>query len=144
MRFYRPKNLKIQNIVDAETFKMLGERAWQLFDADLLYDIDNAMISFFGQEPIINNWLDKGFYKYSGFRPVYCTEGAILSQHRLGNAFDLKFKAVQPKEVFKLIYDNSELWPSITCMEAPDLTPTWTHIDGRNIDTDKIYIIKKA
>jgi hypothetical protein len=131
IKVYIPKHYKIEELIDPKTFKILGVKAFELFDPSMLWTIDQ-MRERFGVI-LINDWLWGGHYKYSGFRPKYCSVGVTYSQHRLGRAFDLKFSSYTPEEIRVIISENpnDETFKYITCIEND--TPTWLHIDSRPI-----------
>ena len=94
--------------------------------------IPQRMRNLLGKLIVINNWFDGGQYKNSGFRSPSCTEGAPLSMHRFGLAFDVKVVGMTSQEVFDWFKKNSKLMPEITTYERISDTPTWNHFDGRN------------
>ncbi len=136
---YTCKYFEIRELVDPATHAALGDRAWQLLDAPLLQSLD-ALREAVG--PItINNWAQGGSYSLSGFRPRTSDVGAEYSQHRLGRAFDLKFRDTTPQAVYQLILSEPGRWPGITTLENISATPTWLHVDGRNASGNPILIV---
>ena len=86
-RFYKCSNFKIQELVDPETYDSQGENAWSLFDTILLSTLDRIRDRY--KVPVtVNNWHLKvpNPFRYRGFRPPNCTEGAPMSMHRFGKA----------------------------------------------------------
>ena len=92
---------------------------------------------------IVNNWRQDGPYEFSGFRPSWCQVGADYSQHRLGNAFDIKPVRISIENAFIKIINGQadERLKYLNCMEDIQFTPSWLHIDCRNIP-DRIRIVK--
>jgi len=132
---YVPQHFKIQELVDPLTFKDRGDKSLELLEPKLLWTIDQMREKF--GSITINSWLWGGQYKYSGFRPKHTSVGATYSQHRLGRAFDLKFKNHTADEIraYIKVHSNDDIFKYITCIE--NNTPTWVHIDCRPI-SDKI------
>lgn len=92
LRYY-----SIHELVPPELYRAYGDRAMYMFDINALITID-LLRSHYGS-CTINNWFWGGDYKNSGFRLWNCPEGARLSQHKFGRAFDCKFKNVSADEV---------------------------------------------
>ena len=127
---YIPEHFIIEELVDPQTFKDRGQKAFELLDPLMLWTLDRMRENF--GKISINTWKWGGQYKYSGFRPKNCVEGSYYSQHRLGRAFDLKLESYKPEEIRQAIKDDpdNEIFKYINCVENG--TPTWLHIDGRH------------
>ena len=91
----------------------------------------------------INNWHTGGNYNLSGYRTPTESTGAKLSQHKRGDAADIKVSGMSPKEVLRFIQANwKELRDlGLSTVENPDFTPTWLHIDCRWTDLDTLLIV---
>lgn len=63
------------------------ENLWLMFDNRALLFID--LIRRFAGRCLINTWWWGGQSQWRGWRPEGCPEGADLSQHKYGRAFDL-------------------------------------------------------
>lgn len=128
---YIPEHFLIEELVDPQTFKDRGQKAFELLDPYMLWTIDRMREEF--GSITINTWKWGGKYKYSGYRPKNCTEGGYYSQHRLGRAFDLKFKNYTPDEIraYINVINNNDIFRYINAVE--NKTPTWVHIDSRPI-----------
>ena len=140
--FYRPKHFTIKELVDKKTYEMFGERSLMFFQPNALKMIDGVR-EFLDVPLIINDWEFGGQYQFSGYRAKWVEIGGTYSQHRLGCAFDLKPKGMTITEAYnKIIADkDNELVNLITTIENISFTPTWLHIDCRNIE-DRIMIVK--
>lgn len=142
MRFYQPKYFRIEELVDPQTFDDLGSRALMLLDPGILTALD-AVRELFGKPVIVNNWHIGGSFHDRGFRPAGSTTGAPYSQHRLGRAIDFHIPGLTPDEIRLVIlrrqHDIQGLM-HITAME--DGTPTWVHIDSRNIPNTNIHVFR--
>jgi len=89
---------------------------------------------YVGKELIVNNWKWNGQYNESGLRSMKTTTGSEYSQHKFGNAVDIKIKGVSPSEIRKLIVDNFIYLNNtfhLTTIEKVEDTPTWIHCDWR-------------
>jgi hypothetical protein len=122
--FFSIKELVPQKLY--EHFQSSQHILWGMFNEQALQTLV-ALRQHFG--PLtVNDWAWGGGYQYSGFRPFDCTVGADLSQHRLGTAFDCKFKNVTAEEVRQYIKDNPFEFPYITHIEGD---VDWFHFDCR-------------
>jgi len=139
---YRPKYFHAWELVDRVTYQKFSGNSFFLFSAISLMMIDGIR-DFLGVPVIINNWHEGGAYEFSGLRPISCKVGAEYSQHRLGQAFDLKPLRMPIGDAFKKIMDNisDERLKYISVIEDITYTPTWLHVDCRNIP-DRIRIVK--
>lgn len=136
---YRPKHFALHELVGPAVFAERGERAWELLRPGALMALD-ALREKFG--PItVNNWKSGGQYKESGLRDFGTSTGAKYSMHKYGGAFDCKFKDYTPKEVAAYILAHPQEFPTLTCIENPDSTPTWLHIDDRNHGQAGIWVV---
>jgi hypothetical protein len=76
---------------------------------------------------------------------VYCAEiGSYYSDHKIGKALDFTVSGMTPDEIRSDILDNQELMLSkgLTVIEDKRFAPTWVHIANRNVNIDKILIVK--
>jgi len=129
---YTPEHFSIKELVDKKTYTDRGEKAIELLDPYMLWTLDRLRERY--GSITINNWAWGGKFEFSGFRPKNCSIGALYSQHRLGKAFDLKFKDHTPEQIRTLIKVNAheDDFKFISCVELD--TPTWVHIDSRPIE----------
>ena len=132
----------IQEFVPRRVYEVWGEKSIWFINPNMirfaqwLKDRNRSTV-------IINDWCFGGSYQFSGLRPFDCEIGAKLSQHRFGNAIDIKVKGWDAEDVRNLIrknwqflYDNFGL----TSMELD--TPTWIHVDFRFTNLDYLFEIK--
>jgi len=87
---------------------------------------------YFNLPIIVNNWHRGGKLKYRGYRPAFTRIGAKNSQHKLGNAFDFNVIGISSDEVNKEIQKHYKVL-GVTTLEDKRFSPTWTHIDCRNL-----------
>ena len=145
------KHYTIEELVDPDTYKLYGETAWMFFPPESLQMIDDfwEFCDYYitpGSTRIsINTWKWHGDKKWSGLRTIFCTEGTDRSFHRLASGFDLKikpFKSLSDYDTIRnTIIQNKDhpLLKLINCIELG--TPTWLHIDRRNI-SNRIRLVK--
>lgn len=147
------KHFIIKEFVPPETWEAEGEQAIRHVDERLLLTAEQLWDHFnqvHGKcSIVINNWCYGGKFKYRGYRPPSCFEGAKLSMHReidghLCGAFDADFYVYRknqsiliPAELVRVEINNfrSE-FPYLMRMEdgsgkadgkADDIT--WVHCD---------------
>lgn len=142
---YRPLHFQIWELVDKKTHLKFGDDSLMFFNPIALQMLDGVR-DFLGAPLIVNNWKEGGAFEFSGFRPKWCRVGVDYSQHRLGNAFDIKPVRMSIENAFIKIINGQtdERLKYLNCMEDIQFTqlPTpWLHIDSRNIP-DRIRIVK--
>lgn len=125
---YIPEHFKVQELVDPEIYKLVGDKALWLMDENLLRAID-LLRKRLG--PLtINNWHAGGRYKESGLRRLDTSTGAPKSAHKAGRGVDLKSATHSPDQMLRHILENeAEYSKLIRRVESVFSTPTWLHID---------------
>jgi len=136
--YYKCTHFDIRELVDKNMYDEWGESAWMFMRTDALVSLDNIR-DYFGKPVIVNDWMFGGSFQYRGFRTPWCAIGASISQHRLGNAFDLDVKGMGADEVRQVIISMKDhpAFERITCMETGT---AYIHFDCRNIP-DRIRLI---
>ena len=134
------RNFLLQQLVPPDIFRALGDKAWGLLQPDAVTTLDQ-LYDFYGPMTV-NNWHTGGKYKESGYRDPESTTGAVKSQHKLGNAFDIKPLKLTPQAMHASILANKDAFPLLTTLEAIEATPTWVHFDCRPITVPRIRIVK--
>jgi hypothetical protein len=134
-RFYKCLYFKIQELVDQETYKALGDSAWSLFDTTLLSTMDRLRDRY--KVPItINNWHRGAVnpFKDRGFRHPNNKTGAPLSAHKRGQAIDFDVYGMDAEKVRKDIMDHQE---HLDCMFVTRIEKdvNWVHIETTNQPT---------
>lgn len=140
-RFYKCVHFELHELVDPVTLKTLGDACWSLFDPYLLSTMDRIRERY-GVVIISNNWKLNGPYKFRGFRPSDCKEGAELSSHRRGTACDFDVYGKTAEEVRRDILDNKE-HIDFMFINRIELGVSWVHIDVINVPT-RIQTFSKA
>ena len=142
MSKYKPKYFKTQELVPPEVYDLLGDMALNIFDDEVLIDLDNLRKKW-GKPLIINDWHQGGKFKFSGFRPLQCSIGAPMSKHKLAKAFDLKTLDKKDQPAFwQFLANSTDL--GVERLEHKDATPTWAHTElgFRPPKPQKPYIFK--
>lgn len=140
------KNISLQEVVPKVTFDKWGVNSIRFIDKRIVFAAQ-SMIDRYGT-CIINNWSSGGQFDGRGYRPPTEETGGKESQHRFGRAIDLDPTKITPQEMFADIMKNQELILSfgITTVEDITMTPTWIHIDNRQVvwegKQDKLLIVK--
>lgn len=130
-KFYRSAHFELAELCDPVTLTALGEAAWGLFDPYLLSTMDRIRERY--KVPItVNNWKTGGPFKFRGFRPSNCPEGAPLSGHRRGQCIDFDVQGKTAEEVRADILANPDHidFMFITRIEAG---VNWCHIGVENV-----------
>lgn len=140
MNNFRPQYFQLHELVPPDIFKERGHRGWELFRPEALAMLDGLRKKF--GAITVNNWIDGGQYRESGLRRFDSKTGAEFSMHKYGCGFDPKFAKVMPQEAYAYIKANRSEFPLITAMEDIEFTPTWLHVDTRNIASAEILIVK--
>lgn len=126
------KNFLLTEYIPESLYSLFGDNAVWFINPKLIETVQ-LIREKVGKPIFINNWYEGGTFHYSGFRTPECTEGAKLSQHRLGTAADLHVSGMDNAEFWTYIKTNRDkLFPALTCMENIAYTPGWVHIDLRN------------
>ena len=119
--------------------EFVPRRVWEVWREKSIWFINPNMILFVqwlkdqtDSTVTVNDWCFGGSYEFSGLRPFDCKIGAIMSQHRFGNAIDIKVKGWTAEGVRNLIRDHWKFLHEkfgLTTIEKN--TPTWIHADFR-------------
>ncbi len=132
---FKLTHFKVQEFVPRLIYETMGDNAIVLLKTILLITAEDIR-SFFGKPVTINNWHSGGAFEFRGFRPAYYTEGAALSEHRLGGAFDCDIRDIPAEEARKAIIEHQGKFPYLRRMEDG---VSWVHCDCR--ETGKISIV---
>lgn len=105
---------------------------WMLFDHKIRYTAQQLRLRY--GPMVMNDWHwrsnDNHCNQYRGYRPLSCSVGAKLSQHKVGKALDAKFRKGSVEKIRKDIIANPyhEDFKYITCIE---MDVSWLHVDVR-------------
>ncbi|MFW6247426.1 MAG: hypothetical protein ACOC22_04635 [bacterium] len=141
---YAPKNFKVQEFVDRETFDKRGKRALSVIDWRMLWTAD-AIREYFDKPIIINNWHLGGDREWSGIRFENSPYYSRFSQHSFGRALDFVIPEMSAYDVRMTIINNpnEKAFQYITALEHYD-TMSWIHIDCRIlIDNQERFFVFK-
>jgi len=169
---YKPEHFELYELVYPEVYDQYAKMnklhlVWGVLDRYALWTIDQLR-KIYGP-CTINNWYQKtdkgytirkgsGVFSESGLRRADTDTGSVLSQHKFGRAFDLKFRDIPAPEVVKEM-DKLGLFRSGSWRSDPDtkydafryLTTierslngvpcSWLHIDTRLYTTGNGAVI---
>lgn len=138
MDIYKPRRFQLYEWLPRDFYDqyypIYSENLWDiLFSYQIRYTADRLRQRY---GPMIMNdwfWRNENGHQYRGYRPLDCKIGAKLSQHKMGNALDAKFryKKVEDIRVDILNDPNHMDFKYITCVER-DIS--WLHVDCRKWD----------
>lgn len=143
------KYFKIYELVCNHIYEEYGEKAWIFVPTWMIETLD-ALREHFNAPIIVNTYHSGGDLRQRGVRCIKCRlvkerleEGKpYASTHYTFQAIDLNVKGWSPKNVYKEILKNRKKFPHIKRMEDISYTPTWTHIDNKDVGKKEIYIFK--
>ena len=146
------RHFNLYDLVPRDVFELLGSNAWALLNTDLCRDLDKFVDDLIHQTSctgvVINNWNKDGWYEESGFRVYDSGTGSRKSQHKQGNAFDLKFIGIDLVTAYQFLIANQTRYPSIKRVEDISYTTRdneyggWLHIDGKDTHSKGLYVFK--
>ena len=129
--------------------EFVPRKIWEVWKQNSIWFINPNMILFAqwlkdqtDSTVTINDWAFGGSYNFSGLRPFDCKTGAKMSQHRFGNAIDIKVKGWDSEDLRNLIRDHWKILYNkfgVTTLERN--TPTWVHVDFRFTDLNYLFEI---
>ena len=144
---YIPQHFSIEELLPPpvflpDTFRTVyqqqPEKLFRLFDYRVLVTLDRLRKRY--GPCTVNNWhffdasawndLSVHMFRFSGWRPEDCEEGAIFSEHKRFRAMDCKFRQVTPSEIWDdMLADVSAAeFEYIKRIEAFS-SMTWFHFD---------------
>jgi len=157
--FYLPE------LIPPDLFSSQGINAKEKLSPILLKLIDKIREAW-GKPLFINNWLQSytgtkesaekclinpSLFKYCGYRPPNCTEGAKLSDHRgaknlQGQCEAVDLHAFEPEiKLWEMIYKNYNNFPELTKLEDKLLTIKnnrgWVHVSVAHTGYNGVYVI---
>lgn len=127
-------------------YKMCPQSLFRCFDQRLLVTLDRLRLRY--GVLTVNNWFWRGntsqALRFCGLRPMACSQGAKLSEHKFGRAGDAHFRDVTPQEVWEDIKKDPTLlaFEFIERIEAGS-GMSWFHFDrGQHPDYGRgIYVV---
>lgn len=136
-----------------DVFRRDKKKLFRLFDYRVLVTLDRLRERY--GVCSVNNWslfYESEWYeaphvfRYSGWRPFDCPEGAELSEHKFFRAMDCKFKHTTPPEIWAELRKNKNApeFEYIQRIEAFE-GMSWFHFDmgqhGGNGDGEGVRVI---
>jgi uncharacterized protein YcbK (DUF882 family) len=140
MRYYVPKYFAVQELVPPQIYKARGVHAITVFDARILYSLDQIR-EHYGAKIRVNDWHQGGQFTQRGFRTAQQV-GAELSQHRFGRAVDFDIAGVTAEE-FRSDVRTGKLSCRLTYVTRIEDDTSWIHIDCASVPgTDIVFFAK--
>jgi len=135
-KHYKCKHFSIEELVPKELYDNTKDKEslWELFNKDLLKDLDTIKETFNKGTITINSWKWGGNRNWSGYRTPDSPYYRVSSLHNTGNAFDLIFSDYNPEEVRKYIAEHREKFPAIKGLEhkLKGKLINWVHLDSKD------------
>ena len=132
------KHIKIQELVDPETFRLYGKDSINFIDPRLPIILEKIRALCNGRPMILNTWHNGGQFKYRGYRPKSCTIGAKKSMHREGKAQDFDVQNMTAEQVRGVIRLNAVTLHKLG-LRRIERGVTWVHIDLKETGLETIY-----
>lgn len=126
------KDFDLREFIPEDVWKRLGEDGIWLIDEKII-KVAQKIRDIFRAPMFINTWMYRGDCKrlqWRGFRPSAYTKCAYFSQHKVGRAIDFNIEGISPQDIQDTLKPKLKTI-GITAMEVG--TPTWTHVDVRNL-----------
>lgn len=134
----------IQEFVPRRIFEIWGQQSIWFINPNIVL-FSQWLKDRTGSIVTVNDWCFGGSYQFSGLRPFDCKIGARMSQHRFGNAIDVKVKGWDAEDVRNLIRENYEYLNEMFGVSTIELdTPEWCHVDFRYTGLDHLFEVKYA
>lgn len=140
------KYFKVQEFINPDTYKELGDDSINLIDPDLII-IADFIREDIGIPIIINNWHLGGQYKESGLRHKDSRTGAPKSTHKLGKGMDIKIKGFFGDDWYGYVKNNAKKLYDLGLRRIEDksIATTWCHMDTKeHREIDVIQIVDKV
>lgn len=136
------KHFDLREFVDPETWRVRGVESKGLMNQRLFF-IADFIREKVGQAVTINNWHLGGQFRESGLRNPNTSTGAKLSQHKLGNAIDVKSTGYDGRKWYDFVRANAkELYTlGVRRIEDKSLATTWLHIDCKEHGKQCIQVV---
>ena len=136
------KNFYIYELVPENIYDRFEDGSIRFLDEEAVRMLQ-FIRDYFGKPFIVNNWIKGGHRQYSGFRPPDCPEGAELSSHKLGKAFDfLPLGVPSQKIIDKILSDNEFFVNGVRAIETG--TNGWVHVSAQWTNKSEIVVYKYA
>jgi len=133
---YKCKHFIIQELVDPATYRMRGDKAWELLDNRLLITLDKLRNRY--GRMTINNWKWGSDRKWSGLRTKESPYYSAYSQHTFGRAADCLFADYTAEQVRQDILNDKD-HDDFKYINSLELGVSWLHFDIRNTDRIKAF-----
>lgn len=135
---YKTKYFTVKELVHPWILKKIGaENAWLRLDEGCLRDLDRIRKKWGGYI-----YINSGPNDSRGYRPPNDPDGAWLSVHKHGKAFDLVPANGDNAGFWLFVFEmikNKEL-EAFNTLESRTYTSTWTHVAKMNTDKRPLII----
>jgi len=130
---YKPDHFQLYEVFPEwffnANFVKYGDSLWAQFDERLLKTMDNIRNRY--GTMIGNDWKWGGQNHNRGWRATDCPIGALLSQHKLGNAQDLK-PVHTTAEAIRQDIIRDPFCPDFAYITCIEMNVSWLHISVQN------------
>lgn len=140
---YKAKNFSVWEFVPKSVYDKFGEQS-RHFINDKLIIVAQELRNDLGKPLYINTWGSGGDLHYRGYRPPFSRIGALLSQHKFGQAMDVSSN-VPHYNIYDCIMDRQKKYYELGVrrIENPEATRGnhlgWIHLDTLNVGAEKIH-----
>lgn len=140
----KSKRFAIHELVDKDTFALLGDGAWGLVSWKIIETIDKLKEVFPLGSMTINNYFWGGSREWSGLRtpdsPYYSAKSMhSMQEDGVFKAVDIVFSKYTAQNVREFILSNQDMFPLIRRMEDG---VSWVHIDVKTTNKTEIVMFK--
>jgi uncharacterized protein YcbK (DUF882 family) len=129
MKYYKPDHFTTQELVPQHIYKRDGDSALLLFDARILWTIDQIR-KYYKKPVYVNNWDAGGNEEQRGFR-TKINKKTPKSQHYFGRAIDFDIKGITA-EKFRKDVKSGKLVDIMIYVTGIEDCVSWNHIDCGN------------
>ena len=136
-----PVGFVLQELVPPDVFGLLGDKAIRLIDPNVLAILAQIRADY--GPLIVNNWHTGGQFKWRGFRPMNCPEGAPKSMHKEGKAIDCHSPRIAVEQMRREVIAKAKTrHPIYSLIGGIEDGVTWLHFDTRTRVNDQLLVFR--
>lgn len=136
-----PVGFVLQELVPPDVFGLLGDKAIRLIDPNVLAILAQIRADY--GPLIVNNWHTGGQFKFRGFRPLNCTEGAPKSMHKEGKAIDCHSPRISVEQLRREVIAKAKTrHPIYSLIGGIEGGVNWLHFDTRPRVNDQLLVFR--
>ena len=124
------KNFYLHEFINPDILNWYGNVSLGFID-NRIVDIAQFFRDRYGKPIVINGEFGGLTFTESGLRKFNTRTGALMSQHKMGRAVDMKWEGMVADEVRADIINNYEKFRSKGLTTVEKDTDTWIHVDCR-------------